>query len=235
MQAYESHRADAVSGERPSTGPLRVVCFSTYVADRSLQTERHRAARSFLLALRGERVDEVSRVPVGGEERELTAANANDSIDWFGEMVARYLASNLVEPTLLLVPVPTSSSTLDSSAGPWTSLLAISVASNGTEQADVVDALRWKRAVAPPSKRTATAAELYENLAVTRRLDPDVPIVLVDYLFTAPATLQACARRLGDQGVRVHLAVCAGRAAARADHDAFTITTGTLQELEPGH
>jgi predicted amidophosphoribosyltransferase len=174
-------------------------------------------------------------VPVGDEERELTAANTNDSIDWFGEMVARHLAATGVEPPLLLVPVPTSSATLDSSSGPWTSLLAIAVASNGMGDADVVDALRWKRRVEPPSLRTATAAELYENLAVTRRLDPDVPVVLVDYLFSAPATLQACAGRLSERGMRVELAVCAGRIAAGAAHDAFTVVTGALPEFEPGH
>jgi hypothetical protein len=236
MQASESHQVSSAGrSDGSAREPLRVVCFSTYVADRALQTVRHRAARSFLLALRGERVEGLSRVPVGGEERELTAATANDSIDWFGEMAARYLAASHVGPRLLLVPVPTSSSTLDSSSGPWTSLLAISIASNGMEEADVVDRLRWKRPVAPPSRRTASAAELYENLAVTQRLDPDVPVVLVDYLFTAPATLQACASRLGEQGVRVPLAVCAGRTAARSEHDAFTAVAATLAEFEPGH
>lgn len=236
VRAHEPRRAanPEMGGSSGNSG-LRVVCFSTYVADRDLQTERHRAARSFLLALRGERVEGQAQVPVGSRERELTARNANDSIDWFGEMVAGYLVAGGAEPPLTLVPVPTSSASLESSSSPWTSLLAISIASNGLEHAGVVDALRWRHPLAPSSRRTATAAELYENLAVTRKLDPDVPVVLVDYLFTGPATLQACARRLSWQGCRVGLAVCAGRTASRAHHDAFAVVAGTIEEFEPGH
>jgi len=236
MPAHESRRiSGAPASERPARRPLRVVCFSTYVSDRSLQTPRHQAVRNFLLALRGERVDGLSRVPVGSETRDLTAANANDSIDWFGEMGARYLAAQQIDSPFLLVPVPASAATLDSSSGPWTSLLAIAIASNGMEQADVVDVLRWKRPVAPPSRRTASAAALYENLSVTRKLEPGLPVVLVDYLFAAGATLQACARRLSERGAPVRVALCAGRTAPRAEHDAFAIVAGRLEEFEPGH
>jgi hypothetical protein len=95
-----------------------VVCFSTYVSDPVRQEPRHRDVRNFLLALRGERIEAESKIPVGSEERSLSATNANDSIDWFGEMVAQYLTDNDLPRRVALVPVPTSRTTLESSAGP---------------------------------------------------------------------------------------------------------------------
>jgi hypothetical protein len=236
MHTHESpETARAIQNHASNSGTLRVVCFSTYVSDRSRQTARHADVRNFLLALRGERVEGVSAVPVGSEERSHSATNANDSIDWFGEMVVHYLRQNGVGTPLALVPVPTSKATLDSSAGPWTSLLAISIASNGLEEADILDTLRWRRAIAPPSQRAATAAELYENLAVTQRLDSQVPMVLVDYLYTSSATLRACAARLAEQGANVLLALCAGRTMNEIDHGAFTVVEGDVSVFEPGH
>ena len=225
----------AVSTRGAAGGQLQVVCFSTYVSDPVRQQPLHRDARNFLLALRGERIEGESRIPVGGEERLLSATNANDSIDWFGEMAARYLTDNGYPRRLALLPVPTSRTTLESSAGPWTSLLAISIASNGLEDADIVDALRWRSPLPPPGHRSSTAAELFENLAVTRRLDTDVPLVLVDYLYTSSATLRACAGRLREKGAQIPLAVCAGRTTDQASHAAFTAVLGEMTAFEPGH
>jgi hypothetical protein len=236
MHIHESRdAARTANNHRPSPAPLKVVCFSTYVSDPERQTPRHRDVRNFLLALRGERFEGVSKIPVHSEERELAAMNANDSIDWFGEMVVDYLLANGVATPFALVPVPTSKATLDSSAGPWTSLLAISIASNGLDDVEVVDALRWRKALDPPSQRSDSVNELYENLAATRRLDPDVPAVLVDYLYTASDTIRACAARLGDQGISVPLALCAGRTTGNADHGAFTVVVGDVAPFEPGH
>jgi hypothetical protein len=232
-RSTESRRAAAPAD---TTGrPLQVVCFSTYVSDPTRQEPRHRDVRNFLLALRGERIECESRVPVSGEERSLTGANANDSIDWFGEMVAGYITANGFPRRVALVPVPTSRTTLESSAGPWTSLLAISIASNGVEDADIVDALRWKKPLPPPGQRSSTAAELFENLALTRKLDPSLPVVLVDYLYTSSATLRACAGRLREQGVEVPLAVCAGRTTDQGTHGAFAAVVGEISAFEPGH
>jgi hypothetical protein len=236
MQAQKSIDAARPVIPTVSSGrPLQVVCFSTYVSDPGRQEARHRDARNFLLALRGERIEGESRIPVGGEERALSGTNANDSIDWFGEMVARYLSANDFPRRVALVPVPTSRTTLDASAGPWTSLLAISIASNGVEDADIVDVLRWRNPLPPPGQRSSTAAELFENLALTRKLDPGLPVVLVDYLYTSSATLRACAGRLHEQGVQVPLAVCAGRTTDQAVHGAFTVVAGEISAFEPGH
>jgi hypothetical protein len=236
MHTQKSEQADrAISTAAATDGPLSVVCFSTYVSDPGRQEPRHRDVRNFLLALRGERIDGESRIPVGTEERALSATNANDSIDWFGEMVSHYLSENQLRRRVALVPVPTSRTTLDSSAGPWTSLLAISIASNGLEEADIVDVLRWRSPLPPPGQRSSTAAELFENLAVTRKLDPGVPVVLVDYLYASSATLRACAGRLRELGVPVPLAVCAGRTTDQAVHGAFTVVVGEISAFEPGH
>jgi hypothetical protein len=208
---------------------------STYVSDPARQEPRHRDVRGFLLALRGERFEATARVPVGDEERTLATINANDSIDWFGEMVARYWSANRCPRPVALVPVPTSRTTLDLSAGPWTSLLAISIASNGVDEADIVDALRWRSPLPPPGSKQPSAAELFENLVVTRKLESGVPVVLVDYLYTSAGVLRACAGRLREKGLSVPLAVCAGRTTDQALHGAFTTVVGEISAFEPGH
>ncbi len=233
MQTYHSPVTAAERKAGNGDSKLRVVCFSTYVNDRKNQSPRHRDARNFLLALRGEPVEGVSKVPVANEERTLDSGNSNDSIDWFGEMATAYLASIGVRPPFTIVPVPTPQTTLESSSGPWTSLLAISVASNILGDIQVMDVLRWKRPWVPG--QTYTAADLYENLAATSKINPDVPVVLVDHVFSTSARLQACAARLQQQGLRVLFALCAGRTATEAEHDPFMIVTGRLPELAPGH
>jgi hypothetical protein len=233
QQSRQSTAASSVSA--PASGRLQVVCFSTYVSDPARQEPRHQDVRGFLLALRGERFEATAKVPVGDEERTLATINANDSIDWFGEMVARYWNANQCPRPVALVPVPTSRTTLDSSAGPWTSLLAISIASNGVDEADIVDALRWRGPLPPPGQKTPTAAELFENLSVTRKLEPAVPVVLVDYLYTSAAILRACAGRLREKGHSVPLAVCAGRTTDQAVHGPFTAVVGEMSAFEPGH
>ena len=227
-----SKRADA---SRPSTEAFNVVCFSTFVSERSQQSAGHRDVRNFLLALRGEKVHGESTIPVGSRERILTGSNANDSIDWFGEMVAQYFDSRNILPPFGLVPVPTSKASLDSSASPWTSLLAISIASNGMDGASILDVLRWKRPLEPPSQRNQSVAELYENLAVLQPIPRGAPVILVDYLLTGSATLRACAARLRDAGAQVRLGLCAGRTATKASHDPFMVVNGALHSYQPGH
>jgi len=235
MQTYESPQTTGAGSKKPRSDSLHVVCFSTYVAEPSQQTARHQDVRNFLLALRGESVQGQSKIPVGRDERTLTATNANDSIDWFGEMVIQYLAGCGVRAPFGLVPVPTSKTTLESSAGPWTSLLAISIASNGLDEASIVDVLRWKQALPPPSQRSQTVADLYENLAVISAIPPGLPLIFVDYLFAGSATLRASAARLTQQGAGVILGLCAGRTATKMTHDPFTVVTGDIHQYHPGH
>lgn len=236
MQTYESKQAaQGAEASQSAVQPLHVVCFSTYVAEESQQTSRHHDVRNFLLALRGQSIRGESAIPVGSDDRMLTNRNANDSIDWFGEMVSGYIDGCHIQPPFSLVPVPTSKTTLESSAGPWTSLLAISIASSGLDDVSIQDVLRWKQPLSPPSQREQTVAELYDNLAVLQQLPPDSPVVLVDYLFTGSATLRACAARLHQQGARVLFALCAGRTATKSSHDPFTVVTGAVHRYEPGH
>jgi predicted amidophosphoribosyltransferase len=187
------------------------------------------------LALRGEQIEGESKIPVGAEERTLTQLNANDSIDWFGEMVTEYLESCRIRPPFSLVPVPTSKTTLESSAGPWTSLLAISIASNGPGDVSILDVLRWKEPLEAPSQRGQTVSELYENLALLQPLPEGIPVILVDYLFTGSSTVRACAARLQRHGARVLLCLCAGRTATKSAHDPFTVVTGGVHRYEAGH
>lgn len=235
MQKYNPAPTTRIATTKPSSTGLPVVCFSTYVAEPGQRVERHRDAQNFLLALRGDPVNGVSAVPVGEDEKTLTATNANDSIDWFGEMVVQYLDQYHIRPPFGLVPVPTPKMTLGPSAGPWTSLLAISIASNGLEEVSVLDLLRWQKPLVSSEQRGRTVSELYENLAVIGPFPTEDPIVLVDYLFTGSSTLQACAARLRRHGANVVLGLCAGRTAKMASHDPFAIVTGEVEHYRPGH
>lgn len=233
MEVHETSR----SGGRyrgAAQGPLRVICFATYVSDASAQKPDHRDARNFLLALRGEALDGPSVIPVAGETRILEASNANDSLDWFGEMAADYLASSPLRPPFVLVPIPTTKATLESSSGPWTALLAHAIAGAGVD-ADVIDCLRWKAPLSASERRACSASELYEGLSVIEKLDAHVPVILVDYLFMSSATIRACARRLAESGAEVAAAITAGRTASRDEYGAFSVVVGELSAFTPGH
>ena len=55
MQTFESPQAaKGVEASRSTDNPLHVVCFSTYIAESTQQTNRHHDVRNFLLALRGD-------------------------------------------------------------------------------------------------------------------------------------------------------------------------------------
>ena len=204
MQTFESPRAtQGAEASRPTTNPLHVVCFSTYVSETTQQTSRHHDVRNFLLALRGEQIQGESTIPVGGEERALTQLNVNDSIDWFGEMVTRYLETCHIQPPFSLVPVPTSEDHSRVQCG------SVDLASGDLDRVErarsgppSVDVLRWKQPLQPPSQRGQTVSELYENLAMLEPLPEGSPVILVDYLFTGSSTLRACAARLRSHGAR---------------------------------
>jgi hypothetical protein len=212
--------------------PLKVICFFT-----SLQSPRpgtpHADAQSFLLALKGEPISTPASIPVAGQVRSLSNSNRNDTIDWLGEIVADHFRQHRISPPFGLVPVPNPKATLSASSGPWTALLAYSIADHFTGEVEVMDLFRWKKewSYSGPDAASWDGARLYENLAITQKVDWSEPVILVDYVFATGAPLQACAAMLRERGARVDLAICAGRTVTEASHNPFTVVGGQLRDL----
>ncbi len=166
-----------------------------------------------MTSLEGRKIQGTAFVPVEGERRQLDNSNLNDAIDWFGEMVGAYLRRHGIRPPLGLVPIPDPGITLESSTGPWTSLLCMSIATKLEGDVETYDILRWKKS--PSQGRLNMAkqepAELYSNLSVIGRVEWTRPAILVGYLTTGTGVVQACAARLRGQGALVVQTVFAGR------------------------
>ena len=210
--------------------PLRVMCFCTEATEAFGPSSRQRDAAAFLRALKGEELACRARVPVLGQERELDQSNRNDTIDWFGEMVTEQFRRHSIAPPFTLVPVPGRKITLDSSAGPWTALLAISIVPHFSNGVEVRDVLRWREEWPPESDplQSKDPGELYQNLSLIGEQTWEEPVILVDYVLTTGALLRACASVLRADGARVVLALCAGRRVRSSTLDAFRVVGGEL-------
>jgi len=213
--------------------PLKVICFFTSPSHRPEPGTPHADAHSFLLALRGEPITTPASVPVAGQMRALDNSNRNDTIDWLGEIVAEHFRQHSITPPFCLVPVPNPKATLSASSGPWTALLAFSIADHFAGEVNVMDVFRWKQewSYTGPEASSWDAARLYENLSLTQKVEWSEPVILVDYVFSTGAPLQACAAMLRERGAQVDLAVCAGRMVREAQSNPFTVVGGQLRDL----
>lgn len=165
--------------------------------------------------------------------RALDNSNRNDTIDWLGEIVAEHFRQHSINPPFCLVPVPNPKATLSASSGPWTALLAFSIADHFPGDVSVMDVFRWKKewSYTGPDAASWDGVRLYENLALTQKVEWNEPVILVDYVFASGAPLQACAATLRERGARVELAICAGRTVSESQHDPFMVVGGQLRDL----
>jgi hypothetical protein len=213
---------------------LKIVWFSTSVGKSANRSPDETAAYSFLAALKGGRVEGESIVPVGGKRRVLNKSNSDDAIDWFGEMAAGYLDRQSITPPLFLIPLPGPETTLESSRPPWTSLLAMAIASKVEQDVAVLDLLRWKKKPPESGLRQPMGPEqLFDNLAVTRRIEREGSAILVGYLARGAAPLQACAAALKANGTEVVLAAFAGRIVSRPPKEPFAVMKVQVPDFAP--
>jgi hypothetical protein len=107
------------------------------------------------------------------------------------------------------------------------------IASHVEGDVDIVDVLRWNKNW---SERDSTAgspgpAELVANLTLIRKVAWDRPAVLVGYLATSAAKVQACAAALRASGARVLLALFAGRIVSQSPADPFAVMRAEVPDI----
>jgi hypothetical protein len=215
--------------------PLQIVWFCSAVdnpeGDRSEDLDAYR----FLTSLKGRKIQGSAFVPVEGQRRQLDNSNLDDAIDWFGEMVAAYLRRHDIRPPLGLVPIPDPGITLESSTGPWTSLLCMSIATKLEGDVETFDILRWKKGSPQGGLSLAKQkpSELYRNLSLIRKVEWTKPAILVGYLTTGAGVVQACAARLRGQGALVVQTVFAGRIVKQSSLKPFLPMKTEVADFHP--
>jgi hypothetical protein len=208
---------------------LSVISFATY--KRPPYERSDFPALKFVKAVKGKPFTGYADLLVLGRWKHLIPANAEEAVEWFGELAAAELVREVAGP-LTLVPLPNSSSTVDNNKEPRTALLAGSIACK-LLKATVWDGLRWIEQMIPTHQEgTRDPQELYENLRVTRAV-PKGTIVLVDDVYTKGGHLQAAVARLADKKAACRLAVCAGRTVLESQDNPFAAFTEELPEFVP--
>lgn len=211
--------------------PLKVVWFCTSTPSPSSQNPPELDAHRFLAAIKGQKLKGEAQVPIAGEKRRLDNSNLDDAIDWFGENVAAYLERQSIAPPLCFVPLPGPNITLESSTGPWTSLMAMAILTKIQGTVDTADVLRWKHKL--PEGQAPSARALYDNIALIQKRDWDMPLVLVGYLTSGAGIIQACAARLRESGAQVSHAIYAGRLVSKAPKEPFAIMQTEIADFDP--
>ena len=149
-------------------------------------------------------------------------------------MVAGYFRRQGLDPPFYLVPIPDTNTTLESTAGPWTSVTAMAIAAKIEGDVEALDVLRWKKKLSDLSLEAQDPTGLYENLALLGKIEWDRPLVLVDYLAVSPARAQACEAFLRAKGARVLLFVFAGRIAPQKPEKNFAVVRAEVAGINPG-
>jgi hypothetical protein len=200
--------------------PIRTVSFFSYRTHGSDWRPAEIAVLRFIRALKGESVGDRRDVVVNGLSRSLGDENADEALDWFGEMATEVLEDELGTTRVVLVPVPDSASALraERCRTVW-----LSEAVSSKSCAVVQDVLRWN--VPKPKAHEGGPRSASELLARLRlrcaigNLDP--PFVLIDDLTTGGGHVQASAALLRSAGANVVLAVCGAQADPVPRQDPF--------------
>jgi len=185
----------------------------------------------FVQALKGRGINKYAQVPILGTTRRLEQANAQDAIEWFGELAADYIRSVRLGRPLAFAPVP-DSRCIAKATPPRTCRLADAVVSR-LQNVEVWDGLRWRTEMIPSSQGgTRDPQRLFDNLAIVRRL-PESRIVLIDDVATKGSHLKAAAARLRARDARCNLAVCAAQTILNQDAEVFATVEAELEDFEP--
>jgi hypothetical protein len=212
--------------------PLSVITFATYLSRPGWSDEDGNALK-FIKAIKGKPFRYSAQFPVLGRTKLLDATNADEAIDWFGELAAAEVAGLGLRGPLIFVPLPNSSCTKADKNKPRTALLAEAVASK-LKNAQVWDGLRWTCVMTPTHQGgTRNPQTLYDNLTVTSN-PPKGTVILVDDVFTKGGHLQAAAAKLlFEKKAPCRFAVCAGRTVLESQNDPFLVVYDPLPDFTP--
>lgn len=211
--------------------PLSVISFATYLTRAPWSGDDHNALK-FVKAIKSKPFRGWAQVPVLGRIKRLEPANAEDAVDWFGELAAAEIVKLGLRGPLILVPLPNSSSTVRNDEKPRTILLAAAIAEK-LNNARVWDGLRWAKEMVPTHQEgTRDPQQLYDNLVV-RGVPPKGTLVLVDDVYTLGGHLKAAVARLAEKKIRCSFAICAGRTVLESQQDPFSILRQEIEDFAP--
>lgn len=203
-------------------------------------------AHDFIKALKDKHFNGYAQVPVCGGLHRLTDDNASEAVQWFGKMAVAYLLEKKIKGPFVIIPVPNSSSLVDSTAKPRTRKLARAIAEQLAKGDHIVlDCLRFRKNQGSANSEGGPreAARIYKNLTTLRgdiaefqrRVEDreNYYVLLVDDVITSGGHLRACAARLKKIGLEVDLIICGGKTVYDQSRGAFEIHEEELDEYEP--
>lgn len=211
--------------------PVLVVSFAQYLTRSEFpwRDDDYNACK-FIKAIKGERINGYASVPVGNAIRTLRQANADDAVEWFGEIASA--AKVKVMAPAFLVPIPNSDSTVATRVVPRTLALANSLA-EVFPNTQVLDCLRFKKTMLSARKGgSRNPQEIYDNLSLTQDVRKK-RIILVDDVHTTGAHLRAAAAKITSAGGKCETAVCAGRTALTPEDQPFSMLKQELPDFTP--
>jgi hypothetical protein len=211
--------------------PLSVISFATYLTRAPWSGDDHNALK-FVKAVKGKTFRGWAQVPILGRIKTLEPTNAEDAVDWFGELAAAEIVKLGLRGPQILLPLPNSSSTVRNGEKSRTTLLAGAIAEK-LNNAHVWDGLRWAKEMIPTHREgTRDPQELYENLVVTG-VPPKGTLILVDDVYTLGGHLKAAVARLAEKKLRCSLAMCAGRTVLESQQHPFLILRQEVEDFTP--
>jgi len=222
--------------------PLSVSCLCGYLANASIRwRSEDYDSYKWIQALKGKELNKYALVPVRGETRRLSNENLPRAAQWFGELAADYLRKKKISGPFAVVPVPNSSSVVESTVRPQTRKLARAICDELEDDSMVLDCLRWKKNLGSASKEGGPreAEILYGNLAfLSEALDEltegqEFKVLLVDDVTTSGGHLRACAAKLKTKKVIVDAVICGGKTVYDQERRAFSIREYSLDEYQP--
>ena len=196
--------------------PIRVVsCYTYRTSIDSPWTDAQHSVNQFVDAIKERDVRGYGLVLVNGTlpKRCISAANAHQAREWFGEMGSRVLDEAGFAGPIILIPVPNSECTTEVEHS-RIATLAHEIRERSELVQGVADVLRWDEPMPSASQEQGPRdpAELYPHLELRGTLrHRQRTHVLVDDVLTTGGHLRACAAFLASRGVVAGFAVCAAR------------------------
>jgi hypothetical protein len=200
---------------------LRVLCCFSHLTGPDGWQDPHHCVNQFVNAVKGRPLSGYAYVRLfpDAPRRRLDAMNAQEAVDWFGEMGAEMLVSEGLDAAPVFVPIPNSQCVVATPSS-RTRHLADALAYRFGDSL-VLDVLRFDQPMhsAHGQQGSRDARSLYLHMRLTEALHRDRPHVLVDDVVATGGHIAAAQAVLRAYGAEVAVAVCAA-SAERTPHPA---------------
>lgn len=166
-------------------------------------------------------------VPIGSRRVKIVEANKDAAIDWFAEWAAQRI-KGLGPGRNIIVPVPSSKTTIKSDANFRTALIARKIAALSVNTLPF-PSLRFdsERPNSREEGESRAAPDVYSGLRLIANL-PAGRLILLEDVLTGGGHLKAAAWKLEDAGGKVEHALCCGRSLETQLDDPFEVVPETI-------